>query len=389
MLQSDIKKYDFIDALRGMAILGVILVHSSQSVAPTNAMLLWFMGGGARGVQLFYVASALTLCMSWVARSSHEAFPIRNFYMRRFFRIAPMFYIAILSYILINGFSPSYWAPNGIEWWFVPITAAFLHGFHPETITSVVPGGWSIAVEMSFYLILPFLLLHIKSIKSCFLFLTISLVLSGLNLLIVPHIFSYPESQQYLLKGFIFLNFFGQLPVFIMGIFGYLILRDTYPRKQIAIVGGPIFVILFLAFLYPAFNLPRNSIADILFKMPRHFIAGGLFTVFALFLANWPTRLLVNRITTTFGKWSFSMYLTHFAVLTYFSKLGFSGIFPKSNLASLLHFLCVVLVTAIASVLFYKYIEKPGIALGKRLIEKMEQDVTLNPNTAVNTDAAR
>ena len=83
------------------------------------------------------------------------------------------------------------------------------------------------------------------------------------------------------------------------------------------------------------------------------------------------------------------MYLTHFAVLTYFSKLGFSGIFPKSNLASLLHFLCIVLVTAIASVLFYKYIEKPGIALGKRLIEKMEQDVTLNPNTAVNTDAAR
>ncbi len=82
-----------------MAILGVILVHSSQSVAPTNVTLLWFMGEGARGVQLFYVASALTLCMSWVARSSHETFPIRNFYIRRFFRIAPMFYLAILSYI--------------------------------------------------------------------------------------------------------------------------------------------------------------------------------------------------------------------------------------------------------------------------------------------------
>src|SRR5450830_1778034 len=233
MLQSDIKKYDFIDALRGMAILGVILVHSSQSVAPTNATLLWFMSEGARGVQLFYVASALTLCMSCVARSSHETFPIRNFYIRRFFRIAPMFYIAILSYIFVNGFSPSYWAPNGIEWWFVPITAAFLHGFHPETITSVVPGGWSIAVEMSFYFILPFLLPHIKSIKSCAFFFVISLVLSGLNLLIVPHIFSYPESQQYLLKNFSFLNFLGKLPVFVIGIFGYLILREKYPRKQI------------------------------------------------------------------------------------------------------------------------------------------------------------
>ncbi|MCZ7621086.1 MULTISPECIES: acyltransferase family protein [Candidatus Kuenenia] len=385
---SDIKKYDFIDALRGMAILGVILVHSSQSVAPTNVTLLWFMGEGARGVQLFYVASALTLCMSWVARSSHETFPIRNFYIRRFFRIAPMFYLAILSYIFVNGFSPSYWAPNGIEWWFVPITAVFLHGFHPETITSVVPGGWSIAVEMSFYFILPFLLPHIKSVKSCAFFFVISLVLSGLNRLIVPHIFSYPESQQYLLQSFSFLNFLGKLPVFIIGIFGYLILREKYPRKLIAIVCGPLFVVLLLAFLYPAFKLPSNFIADKLFNTPHHFIAGGLFCAFALLLANWPTQLLVNKITTTVGKLSFSMYLTHFAILTYFSRLGFSNIFPKSNLASLLHFLCVVFAAAAVSFFFYKYIEKPGIALGKRLIEKSEQDVALNPNPALNTDAA-
>lgn len=371
MLQSDIKKYDFIDALRGMAILGVILVHSSQSVAPTNATLLWLMGEGARGVQLFYVASALTLCMSWRARSSHEANPIRNFYIRRFFRIAPMFYIAILTYIFMNGFSPSYWAPNGIEWWFVPITALFLNGFHPETITSIVPGGWSIAVEMSFYFILPFLLPRIKSIKSCALFFIISLVFSGLNRLIVPHIFTYPESQQYLVKNFSFLNFLGQLPVFIIGIFGYLILREKYPRKQVTFVCGSVFVVFLLAFLYPAFKFSSNVIVDKLFNMAHHFIAGGLFCAFALLLANWPTQLLVNKITTTLGKLSFSLYLTHFAILAYFSRLGFSDIFPKSNLASLLHFLCVVFVAAVVSAFFYTYIEKPGIALGKRLIETL------------------
>jgi peptidoglycan/LPS O-acetylase OafA/YrhL len=165
--------------------------------------------------------------------------------------------------------------------------------------------------------------------------------------------------------------------VFILGIFGYLILRDTYPRKQIAIAGGSVFVILLLAFLYPAFNFPSN------------FIAGGLFTVFAILLANWPTRLLVNRVTTTLGKLSFSMYLTHFAVLTYFSKLGFSGLFPKQNIASLLYFLCVVLVAFVVSLIFYKYIEKPGIALGKRLIEKFEQDNVPNPNPAFEWDSAK
>ncbi|MFH0997434.1 MAG: acyltransferase [Pseudomonadota bacterium] len=378
MLQSDIKKYAFIDALRGLAILGVILVHSSQSVAPSNAKLLWFMREGARGVQLFFVTSALTLCMSWMNRSSHENFPIRNFYIRRFFRIAPMFYIAILTYIFVNGFSPAYWSPNGIAWWFVPVTAAFLHGFHPETITSVVPGGWSIAVEMSFYFILPFLLPHIKSIKSCTFFLVISVVLSGLNMLIIPNIFSYPENQQYLLKNFYYLNFLGQLPVFIIGILCFLILRGKYPLKQIAVVGGSLFAILLLAFLYPVFKLPGHIIVDKLFNLPHHFIAGGLFSVFALLLANWPIRLSVNRITTTLGKLSFSMYLTHFAILTFFSMLGFSGIFPKSNIASLLHFLCVVMVTAVVSSFFYKYIEKPGIALGKRVIEKLEQEAFRN-----------
>lgn len=388
MRTPDIKKWDFIDALRGLAILGVVLVHSSLTVAPASSLLLWFMVEGSRGVQLFYVASALTLCMSWTSRSAYEISPARNFYIRRFFRIAPMFYIAILTYIFINGFSPTYWAPNGISWWFIPITAVFLHGFHPETITSVVPGGWSIAVEMSFYFILPFLLPYIKSIKSCLFFLFISLLLSCLNLLIVPHIFSYPENQQYLIKDFVFLNFFGQLPVFITGILGYLVLREKYPRRQIAIAGVPIFIILLLSFLYPAFGMKSHYMVEKMFKMPHHFIAGGLFTVFAILLANWPEKLFVNRITTLLGKLSFSMYLTHFAILRFFTGIGFDSIFPKSNLASLLHFLCVVIATAVVSYIFYKIIETPGIALGKRFICKLEEDVALNPTTSVNTDVA-
>ena len=375
MLQSDVKKYDFIDALRGLAILAVMLVHSSQAVTPSNGILRWLMDEGARGVQLFYIASALTLCMSWMARSSHELFPIRNFFIRRFFRIAPLFYIAIVFYSYVNGSAPDYWSPNGVKWWFVPLTALFLHGFHPETINSVVPGGWSIAVEMSFYLILPFLLWQIKSIKTCLCYFIISLFLYKLNQLIVPQLFFYPDSQHYLVNNFAFSNFLGQLPVFLIGIFCYLILRKNYPRKQIAKIGGLLLFVLLVLFCYPSARLP-----------PHHFIAGGLFSVFAVLLANWPTRFLVNKVTMLLGKLSFSMYLVHFAVLQYFYKFGFSGLFPKSNSASLLHYLCVILVATFLSWFLYKYIEKTGIALGRHLIEKLEQEVTQNPSITVNTD---
>ncbi len=372
-MQTDIKKYDFVDALRGLAILAVILVHSSQRVAPTNLTLQWFMSEGNSGVQLFYVVSSLTLCMSWMARSSHEMFPARNFFIRRFFRIAPMFYFAILLYIIVlNGFSPRYWAPNGLKWWFVPVTALFLHGFHPETINSVVPGGWSIAVEMSFYLILPFLLSYIKSIKSFIFFFIISLVLYGLNQLIVPHLFFYQENQQYLVQNFSISNFLGQLPVFFVGILCYLVVKKNYPRRHLAIVGGSLFVVFLALFIHPV------SI------IPHHLIAGGLFSVFALLLSYWPLRLIVNRITIFLGKLSFSMYLIQFVIIQWFRQIGISGLFPQSNLASLLHFVCVILVVAFVSYYLHKYIEKPGIAQGRRLIEMLENDIARNTDIVAN-----
>jgi len=177
----DIRKYDYIDALRGYAILAVLLVHSTQQVAPINLAFQRLASHGGRGVQLFYIASALTLCLSWQFRASLEAFPVRNFFIRRFFRIAPMFYVAMAFYLCLYGFSPRYWAPNGLEWWYLPLTALFLNGYHPETLTSVVPGGWSVAVEMNFYLVLPFLLLRLKTMKSLLAFLLLSLLLNVMD----------------------------------------------------------------------------------------------------------------------------------------------------------------------------------------------------------------
>ncbi|HAO99387.1 MAG TPA: hypothetical protein DCQ83_05030 [Fibrobacteres bacterium] len=369
MSQSDIKKYAYIDALRGIAVLGVMLVHSSQSVAPASAQLLRFMSTGARGVQLFYIASALTLCMSWMARSSREAHPIRNFYIRRFFRIAPMFYIAIIAYLLLSGLSASHWAPNGIRGWFIPITALFLNGFHPETITSIVPGGWSIAVEMTFYLVLPFLFHHIKSMKSCLVFFFISLGLFALNKALMPHIYAYPESQKYLVENFAYFNFFGQFPVFMVGILCYLVIRKGYPRQRIAMVAVPLFVALLLFFL----------------KSSHHIIASAFFlSTFAVLAANWPIRLLVNPVTTTLGKLSYSLYLVHFATLIYFEKFGFNRMFPRSNIGSVTYYLCVVIATTAFAFLSYRYVEQRGIALGKRLIEKLEMNASRKTDAGIH-----
>src|SRR5262245_32766165 len=81
---STMPRYAYIDALRGYAILGVISVHTSGAVPHLGGRLRDLATSGQYGVHLFFVVSALTLVMSWHARSDGTY----RFYIRRLFRIA-------------------------------------------------------------------------------------------------------------------------------------------------------------------------------------------------------------------------------------------------------------------------------------------------------------
>ena len=361
MSVQSVKKLDYIDAIRGLAIILVVMTHASQYVKPLSEVLQRIMVEGARGVQLFYVASAVTLCMSWAARKSHEQNPVFNFYVRRFFRIAPMFYLAIIGYLILNGLSPTYWAPNGIEWWFVPVTALFLHGFHPETINSVVPGGWSIAVEMTFYLVFPFLMRFRKTYYFLGAFL-VCVLLQRLNSYASVRIFPYPPDQEYMAVNFSALNFLSQSPVFLLGIFAYLFLkRDRVSNTKMLTVGGLLFCFLSVKF----WSLSHKPVSHDVY-------AGAMFAVLFVFVAYYPVKILVNKFMIGLGKLSFSMYLTHFAVLGLFTKLGVVSFIGNGNKESIIYFTLVLLTSAGVSAVTYKFIEKPGVSIGRRLIERLE-----------------
>ncbi|MEG0634838.1 MAG: acyltransferase, partial [Pseudomonas sp.] len=330
MSGNNIKKYDYIDALRGVAIALVVLVHASQSVKPLSDVLMRIMAEGARGVQLFYIASAITLCMSWSARRKDDLRPVRDFYLRRIFRIAPMFYLAIVLFLFLNGAVASYFAPNGISWWFVPVTALFLHGFHPETINSVVPGGWSVAVEMTFYLIFP-LLVRIEKLKYLLLLLAVSLLLQKVNAPIAGLVFQYEPAQRYLIDVFAFYNFISQFPVFVMGLITYRYLAEQ--RKvdaKTVMVALAVFFVLSIEFWHPQQAFVQS-----------HVIAGAIFAIFSIFLARKPISLLVNPLMVLLGKLSFSMYLVHIAILKLLSGTRIPTAMGEGDVNSVLFFLFV------------------------------------------------
>src|SRR4051812_31822989 len=204
-------------------------VHSSQaSSAWSSGAGRQIVDQGARGVQLFFVASALTLAMSWHARNDGAV----RFYLRRLLRIAPMFWLGTLFFLWLDGFSPRYFAPGGIDGTDVLLTALFLHGWNPDTVNSVVPGGWSIAVEMTFYLVFPLLMLVVRGwLTALAAFVACNAIaLYSFDYFWANRALFWPGASDGLASTMLHLWFPTQLPVFALGFLLYYALRDWRGR---------------------------------------------------------------------------------------------------------------------------------------------------------------
>jgi peptidoglycan/LPS O-acetylase OafA/YrhL len=204
------RRFAYIDALRGYAILMVIAVHASlfYNLPPTQLALAAL---GARGVQLFFVASAMTLFMSWHSRNDGA----KAFYIRRFFRIAPMYYLCLPIFLYFDGFGPTIYAPDGLSIRHILMALTFTHGFMPDTLNSVVPGSWSIADEMIFYAIFPLLIaIRVRWLMAAALTLLATVVCVKIQQTVQPTVWAMPDTPWRVTWGTYYdLWFVNQLPL--------------------------------------------------------------------------------------------------------------------------------------------------------------------------------
>lgn len=141
-----------LQSLRGLAALWVVLYHVQVYAEFMGAPLLPLPGArlGWLGVDLFFVLSAYLLGQPFI---DGRAQPMRTFLVDRFLRIAPAYYAAFLAAVLLYvAFAPDAWTPERAGW-----SLVFLQNFDFDNFLAVNPAFWSLAVELQFYLVLPFM----------------------------------------------------------------------------------------------------------------------------------------------------------------------------------------------------------------------------------------
>jgi peptidoglycan/LPS O-acetylase OafA/YrhL len=357
------KKLDYITILRAVAILSVIVVHVKQQSTGTEHLhpyILSMMDNGARGVQLFYMLSAFTLFLSFSQRGVN----LGHYFVRRFFRIAPLYYIAIVYYLWQDGFGPRYWLGDAqcISTANILSNFTFINGFSPYWITSIVPGGWSIAIEVAFYCLLPLLFMRIKSVHQAINFTLITLAIRFALLFLFSR---YCMISDYRLWGeYLFLYLPNQLPVFALGIVLFYLIYDKgnieISAKQLSIS----FIVLIIGLSIPQAQL-----------LPQIFCFGLAFLVLVIALHDKHPRFLFNRAFNYIGTISYTLYLSHWVVIYFINKFKIVNLLPSKNeplaLANFLlnYFLVLILSVGLSTILYYT-IELPMQKVGRKLIKE-------------------
>jgi peptidoglycan/LPS O-acetylase OafA/YrhL len=354
-------KIEYLDSLRGIAILMVILVHTSQIVKDLPSSIRMFADYCQMGVQLFFVLSAFTLCLS-MERRKNETNSIRNFYIRRFFRIAPLYYFAILFYLIYKtamGFSTDYFTMENVL-----SNVFFIQGFYTAS-NNVVPGGWSIGTEMAFYLVFPLIFIfYVEYIKN-----RIQIILTPFAGLIICMVLTQSlfiaSNYQLSEHGFLYLNLFNQLPVFLLGLSYYFFTKNLPANNKswiicISLTGLILFSYLGINFYGYYFHITI-----------RPFIAGLSF-VFLIHILNTFKGMNIT-ILKQVGQLSYSMYVFHF-IFSWAISTSIANRLPHNIPPTLVLIICYTIsvsAAAFVATISERVIERYGIKMGKKFIKRI------------------
>ncbi len=327
------QRLDYLDFLRGIAVFLVLLTHTHHFFS--YELFNQWSGIGARGVQLFYMVSGFTIYYIY-QNKLNTSLDVKTYMIKRAFRILPLYFLVLPIYFITFGVNKDYEYPL-----FNLITHYLLiNGFFPEYINSILRVEWSIFVEFMFYIVFVLIFYKFKNIGIIKL-LIISFMISVLSAL-VSMVF-YKDDMS--MRTYLYLSPYFQFYNFFIGVFIASLSKDykIYKSKFLLVISIVCFILI-------GFFIQSTII--------QTYISSLIFAAILLNLSS--NDYKYPKVFLYIGSISFSLYLVHFFfVMSY----------EKYITHSMINFTFLIISIFIVSALTYKYIEKPGINLGKRFVK--------------------
>jgi len=318
-----------LDLLRSIAVGLVVFCHLAQDAGWTGPYF-YVEALGSVGVAIFFVHTTLVLMQS-LERQGGAAAP---FFIRRFFRIYPLAVVTVLLLTLGNwlgGVVP-------VDWWAVASNLLLVQNItgHPSN----PPPLWSLPYEVQMYLILP--ALYAMTLRPRPVLRAGLLWAASIAVAYITSRWGYHQSAL--------------LPCFLPGILAYVldgrVRRQFSPALLFAVVAAA-------ALIIPIATAAGASPPTLLWALCA--VTGVLIPM----CRQMETKALakgVKRVAT----YSYGIYLTHMVAISFGLTL-----FPGLPLVVKLAMIAAMLIAAPR--VAYRWVEKPGIELGRRLAERWRQ----------------
>lgn len=217
--------FDNLDAFKGIAILGILLVHSGA--ADFGGVVGEISSAGAKGVQIFFIISSMLIFHSLRKEKSREdGLILKTWYFKRFIRLIPLYYIANIFVLVKDGFSPSYWTgTHGMQAGTVISNFLFIHGLYPWW-SNAININWYIGTLAVFILLAPLLYKLADRIDQ----IVILLAFSWLCSIICNHtigVIDFGEDHYVWTAYWMNFSIIAQFPVLVLGMILDYIIEKT------------------------------------------------------------------------------------------------------------------------------------------------------------------
>lgn len=342
-----------ITALQFILAFFVMIFHIPQFCQnrgfPFFADLSIFDKGEEAVCMFFSLSGFLIIRQLYIEKSETNSINLKQFFLRRAFRIWPLYYLILTFGLIYYRFILPYFGFNYQDNYDLIQGVLLSYTFFPNIFAWYKPGGiievlWSIGIEEQFYLLIAPLVF----------ILPFKYIIRFLGLFTIGYFALYFSDWLPFLKNCYMLFFYFSFS----GLCSILLVDNILKLRKLKYLT---FVIFILYFITPLF---KNTLTYGVY----HLFSMVLFGLLICFLVDKPIKIMENKLLNYLGKISYGVYMYHAIMM---QVAGF--IFLKSNIYlkisstySILFFnFLVFTLTIITAHLSYKYFESYFLNLKK------------------------